>query len=195
MAGQVSPRRLFSREVRQSPALQELLQAVKDKRADTIFGAIAERLKAEGLNLMDSTTFLKESLVTKGILNSGALSPDAWEDINFGFRLAKEVAGLDIGQTVAVKEKAIVAVEGLEGTDNLIRRSGRLAGGGLTIVKVAKPKQDLRFDIPVIGLNTIRNLARAKARCLAVEAGKVLFLDKEPALKLASAKGIVIAGV
>ncbi|MGA2775624.1 MAG: UDP-2,3-diacylglucosamine diphosphatase LpxI [Candidatus Omnitrophota bacterium] len=195
MAGQISPRRLFSREIGKDPVLKNLLFEIKNKKADTIFGAIAEKLKSEGIKLLDSTIFVKEYLFKKGILTKLEPSPEMKEDISFGFELAKAAGGLDIGQTVAVKNKAIVAVEAFEGTDNLIRRAGRLAGRGITVVKVSKPGQDMRFDIPVIGYNTVKNLARAHAACLAIEAEKVLFIDKEKSLQLANKFNISIVAV
>lgn len=195
MAGQISPYRLFSKEINKDAALKELLAGIKDKRADSIFGAIAEKLKESGFDLLDSTTFIEDLLPKKGVLTNSNPSAAAWEDIYFGLQLAKQIAFLDIGQTVAVKNKAIVAVEALEGTDNLIRRAGRIARGGIVIVKVSKPKQDMRFDIPVVGLNTVKHLAKAGAACLAIEAGKTLFIDKEEALKLADKRGISIVAV
>jgi len=195
MAGQVSPYRLFSREIARNQEVSSLLKSIKDKRADTIFGAIAERLKKEGLELIDSTTFIKDSLPQKGILTKRQPNPSEWEDVYFGLGLAKEIASLDIGQTVAVKDKAIVAVEALEGTDNLIRRAGRISGGIFTTVKVSKPKQDMRFDIPVIGFNTIKSLIKARASCLAIESGKTLFIDRDSSIKLADKKRISIVAV
>lgn len=195
MAGQISPYRLFSKEIEKGKDLKSLLTNLKDKRADTIFGAIAEKLKEGGLELLDSTVFIKDLLPRKGALTK--LGPDfsTWEDIYFGLELAKAVAHLDIGQTVAVKDKAVVAVEALEGTDNLIRRAGKITRGEFTVVKVSKPMQDMRFDIPVVGLNTVKNLIRAKAVCLAIEATKTIFLDKEASIKLADQKGISIVAV
>ncbi|MFA5156973.1 MAG: UDP-2,3-diacylglucosamine diphosphatase LpxI [Candidatus Omnitrophota bacterium] len=195
MAGQISPRRLFSKEINRDPQLKEMLSAIKDKRADTIFGAIAVKLKNHGLELIDSTTFIGDFLPQKGTLTRTQPEPQTRDDISFGFEIARHIGSLDIGQTVAVKHKAIVAVEALEGTDNLIRRAGRLARGGITVVKVSKPKQDVRFDIPVVGLNTVKNLISAGASCLAIEAGKTLFIDKEEAVKLADKKGISIVAV
>ena len=195
MAGQISPRRLFSKEVERDAQLKDLLATIKDKKADTIFGAIAKKLSEFGLELLNSTIFIEEFLPKKGTLT--AFEPDfsGWDDIYFGLDLAKAIAYLDIGQTVAVKDKAVVAVEALEGTDNLIRRAGRISRGGMTVVKVSKPKQDMRFDIPVVGLNTIRNMAKAKAKCLAIEAGKTLFIDKEASVVLAEKKNIAIVAV
>jgi len=195
MAGQISPRRLFSKEVNKDPELSNLLSSIKDKRADTIFGKIADKLKEHGLELLDSTIFITDYLPKKGVLTKRSPDQKILEDIDFGLHLAKAVGELDIGQTVAVKSKAIVAVEALEGTDNLVRRSGKISRGGITIVKVSKPKQDMRFDVPVVGLNTIKNLIHAGAQCLAIEADKTLFIDKEKSLSLADKKGIVIVAV
>lgn len=195
MAGQISPHRLFSKEIYKSEEIKSLLRSIEDKRADTIFGAIAEKLNLWGFELLDSTTFIEDYLPGKGTLTKTEPDPAGWEDIYFGLNLAKAIASLDIGQTVAVKHKAIVAVEALEGTDNLIRRAGNITAGGITIVKVSKPKQDKRFDVPVVGLNTIKNLAKANISCLAIEAGKTIFIDKEPSIKLADRKGISIVAV
>ncbi|MFH1199394.1 MAG: UDP-2,3-diacylglucosamine diphosphatase LpxI [Candidatus Omnitrophota bacterium] len=195
MAGQVSPRRLFSKEVEKDKELKQLLDSIKDKKADTIFSAVAKRLAERGFELISSTTFIEEYLPGKGTLTKLEPSFAVWEDIYFGLGLAREVARLDIGQTVAVKSKAVIAVEAMEGTDNLIRRAGKLSQGQVTIVKVSKPKQDLRFDIPVIGFNTIKNLIRARAKCLAFEAGKTIFIDQEESLALADKKGIAIVAV
>ena len=195
MAGQISPRRLFSKEIERDPRLKELLSGIKDKRADTIFLAIAEELKKHGFELLDSTLFLEEFLPKKGVLTKKEPNFDVWEDVYFGFDLAKAVASLDVGQAVAVKNKAIVAVEALEGTDRLIKRAGSITRGGITVVKVSKPKQDMRFDIPVVGLNTIKNLIKVKGSCLAFEAGRTLFIDKEASIRLAEKKNISIVAV
>ena len=191
MAGQISPRRLFSREVQQDKTLGALLNGIRNKKADTIFGAVAARLQEAGISLLDSSLYVREHLPQRGPLTRSSISQSLQEDIRFGFDLAKAVAGLDIGQTVAVKDKAIVAVEAFEGTDNLIRRAGRLVRG-ITVVKVSKPKQDMRFDIPVVGLKTIAALCSAGARCLAIEADKTLFIDRAKAVALAEKKGLII---
>lgn len=195
MAGQISPYRLFSKELDKDPQLKELLENVKDKRADTLFGAMADKLKAYGFQLIDSTIFMEEFLPKQGTLTKRDPGFGEWDDVYFGLELAKAVAYLDIGQTVAVKHKAIVAVEALEGTDNLIRRAGRIARGNFTVVKVSKPKQDARFDIPVVGMNTIKNIAAAGGSCLAIEAKKTIFLDRESSIRLADKKGITIVAV
>jgi len=195
MAGQVSPYRLFSKEVVNNPDISQILSSIRNKKADTIFGAIADKLKNAGLDLIDSTIFVRDYIPGKGVLTLNHPDAQTLDDINFGLGLARSIGALDIGQTVAVRDKAIVAVEALEGTDNLILRAGRLVGGGITVVKVAKPNQDMRFDIPVIGLRTIKRLINAGAKCLAIEADKTLFIDREASIKLAERKGIAIVAL
>ncbi|MCX5714698.1 MAG: UDP-2,3-diacylglucosamine diphosphatase LpxI [Candidatus Omnitrophica bacterium] len=195
MAGQISPRRLFSRQIQQDVRLRELLLGLTDKRADTIFKAIAEMLEKSGFQLLDSTIFLKDYLPQKGTLTLQQPDFKVWEDVYFALTLAKEIASLDIGQTVAVKDKAIVAVEALEGTDNLIRRAGYITKDKAVIVKVSKPNQDLRFDIPVVGFNTVKNLVKIRASCLAIEAGKTLFIDRQASVRLADRNGLSIVAV
>lgn len=195
MAGQISPQRLFSKEVSTNEEIQKILRDIQDKRADTIFAAIAQRLKDAGFMLISSISFIEDLLAKEGVLTQRKPSLSEWEDIRFGFDLVKAVANLDIGQTIAVKKKAVVAVEALEGTDNLIRRSGRIAQGKVVVIKVSKPKQDMYFDVPVIGLNTVKNLVKAGSVCLAIEAGKTLFLDQAPSIKLADRKKVSIVAV
>lgn len=131
----------------------------------------------------------------KGVLTQNEPAQKMWDDVNFGFQMAKEIARLDIGQTVVVKDKAVVAVESLEGTDAAIRRAGSIVPRGCVVVKVSKPKQDKRFDIPVVGLRTIKNLVRIKASCLAFESGRTLLIDREECIKQAMRHHIVIAAV
>lgn len=196
MAGQIKPRRLFSAEVMRDAGLRELLHGIKDNRADTIFSAVIGHLeKSGGVRFLNSTLFLEDMLPARGLLCGPEPSARQLEDIDFGFKLAKEAAGLDIGQTVAVKSKAIVGIEAFEGTDNLIRRAGKLSGRGFTVVKVSKPRQDPRFDIPVVGMGTVKTLLRCGAGCLAIEAGKTLFIDKEASLPLAQKNGLIITAV
>lgn len=194
MAGQVSLRSLFKREVRESKAIRALFDSIADSRANTIFSAIAKRLADQGLTLIDSTTFLQQFVPVQGVLTRRQPSESQWKDIRFGMDLAKKVADLDIGLTVAVKHQAIIAVEALEGTDNLIRRAGRICKG-LVIAKAGRPAQDMRFDIPVIGLNTIKTLIRARVTCLAVEAQKTLIIDMQSAVALADKKGIAVVSI
>ncbi|MFH1338965.1 MAG: UDP-2,3-diacylglucosamine diphosphatase LpxI [Candidatus Omnitrophota bacterium] len=195
MVGQINPRQLFRPQIRNSPELKPLLDSLRDKRADTIFGAIAKKLEEHGIKVLDSTFLLDEFLPKKGVLTRMQPAFHQWEDIYLGLSIAKEIAYLDIGQTVATKDKAIVAIEALEGTDNLIRRSGGITRSGVIIIKVSKPAQDMRFDVPVVGLNTVKNLIRARAAGLAIEARKTLFIDQDQALKLAERYGVFIVAV
>ncbi|MDD5654989.1 MAG: UDP-2,3-diacylglucosamine diphosphatase LpxI [Candidatus Omnitrophica bacterium] len=195
MVGQINPLRLFDRRLRANKDVTALLESVKDKRADSIFGAIAQMLSADGLKVLDSTLFLKDFLPKKGVLTSREPDFKQWQDIYFGAELARELAFLDIGQSIAVKDKAVVAAEALEGTDALIRRAGLITRGGAVVVKVSKPKQDMRFDIPVVGLNTVKNLISSRAGCLAIEAGKTLFIDMDASLKLANSKKLIIVAI
>ena len=195
MAGQINPRHIFGKKIHQDSELVKILEDLKDKKADTIFGAIAKRIESLGIEIMDSSTFLKDHMPAKAVLTKREPTFKEWDDIYFGLDIAKVMGALDIGQTVVVKDKIIVAVEALEGTDLTIWRGGKIAGSGIIVVKVSKPKQDVRFDIPVIGLNTIKNLIKAKAACLAIEASKTLFLDKEDSLDLADRKDISIVSV
>lgn len=195
MCGQISPYRLFSREVRESPSIQELLSSVSDKRANTIFAAISRLLEKQGFEILSSTTFLDAYVPATGVMSRRQPTPDEQDNLRFAFTVAKAVAGLDIGLSVAVKSKAVIAVEALEGTDRLISRAGALAGRKFVVAKVGRPGQDMRFDIPVIGLATMKVLARSGATCLAIEAGKTLFLDKKAALAYADRKGLCLIAV
>jgi len=194
MAGQVNPRNLFYKDMGDE-ALRALLAAVKDKRPDTVFGAVADELAKHQIELIDSTLFLEEYLPQKGILTRSQPDAQTWNDILLGFDMAKKVAGLDIGQTLVVKNGAIVAVESIEGTDAAILRGGRVANGGIVAIKVSKPGQDMRFDIPVVGPRTIKYLSRVKARCLAIEARKTLVIDLAQCVKDADRAGISIVAL
>jgi hypothetical protein len=194
MAGQVNPRNLFSRDI-EDGQLKVLLEAIEDKRPDTVFGAVANMLAKHSIELIDSTFLLDEFMAPEGILSE--VKPDAkmMDDIRFGFEMAKKLAGLDIGQTLVVKNRAIVAVEAIEGTDAAILRGGRLANGGIVVVKVCKPNQDMRFDVPVVGPRTFKYLKKARARCLAIEAKKTLMIDKDLCLRLADDQGICVVSL
>jgi DUF1009 family protein len=194
MAGQIRPTRMFEKLKIDLRGLK-VLSGLKSRTADTIFSSVAEEMLKDGIQLLDSTSFLKDYLAKEGVLTRRQPSEQKLEDATFGVCIAKEIGRLDIGQTVVVKDKAIVAVEALEGTDETIRRGGRIAGEGTVVVKTAKPSQDMRFDVPVIGVETIRALQEAKAALLAVEADKTLVLDEEEALKLADGGGICVMGL
>ncbi len=192
MAGQVNQKNLFDKNIAQEEEFKDLMKALEDRKADTIFRAVAEKLKTEGLELLDSTFLLKEYLAPQGTLTRRGPTLAELGDIEFGRTIAKAMGGLDVGQTVVIKEKAIVAIEAMEGTDRCIRRGGEIARQGAVVVKMSKPGQDFRFDIPVIGPRTIQNMIRVKAQCLAIEAHKTLIIDRGTCVKMANRSGITI---
>jgi UDP-2,3-diacylglucosamine hydrolase len=192
MAGQVHPRNLFDKNVAVDEEFRALFDALSDRRCDTIFGAIAEKLKTYGLELLDSTILLKDHLAPKGTLTRRAPTEEELTDIQFGIRIAKEMGGLDVGQTVVVKGKAVVAIEAMEGTDQAILRGGLIAKEGAVVVKTSKPDQDVRFDVPVVGPRTIQTMHKCRASCLAIEAGKTLIIDREKTVTLANRYNISI---
>ncbi len=192
MAGQVNPNNLFDKKLSLNDEYKELMRALEDRKADTIFRAVADKLQAHGLKLLDSTFLLKNYLAPKGVLTARGPTLVEREDIDFGHAIAKAMGGLDVGQTVVIKEKAIVAIEAMEGTDRCIRRGGKIAREGAVVVKMSKPNQDLRFDIPVVGLRTLQNMAAVNAKCLAIEADKTLVIDRDACVKLAQRAGICI---
>jgi UDP-2,3-diacylglucosamine hydrolase len=192
MAGQVHPRNLFDKNVAVDEEFRALFDALSDRRCDTIFGAIAEKLKTYGLELLDSTILLKDHLAPKGTLTRRAPTEKELTDIQFGIRIAKEMGALDVGQTVVVKGKAVVAIEAMEGTDQAILRGGLIAKEGAVVVKTSKPDQDARFDVPVVGPRTIRTMHRCHASCLAIEAGKTLIIGRDQTVALANRYNISI---
>jgi DUF1009 family protein len=194
MAGQVQHRRIFSGIVPDFRLLG-LLARLATKNTDSLIGAVADVLAQEGIVLVSSTTLLQDELAGPGAMTGRRPSPEQEKDIAYGERIARAIAGLDLGQTVVVKSQATVALEAMEGTDEVIRRAGRLAGRGATVVKVSKPNQDMRFDVPVVGPGTIAALLEAGAEALAVDAGKTLLIDKAALLRQAEAAGIVIWGM
>ncbi len=194
MAGKIEKVRLFDGHVRPDLEMAKVLLKVRDFRDDSLLGGIAHYLSSHGIELQDSTRFLRNSLPGEGVLGKRRPSREIEEDIQFGWRIAKSIAALDIGQTVVVKKKAVLALEAIEGTDETIRRGGQLGRGGITVVKVAKPQQDMRFDVPTVGLGTLERLIEAKAKSLAFEAGKTIFIDLETLIKKADQAGIILVG-
>jgi hypothetical protein len=173
----------------------------RDKRNDTLLRAVADEMGRNGLLMIDSTRYIPEAMAEEGLLTTGGVRPvtdaprRALDDAEFAWPLLKQIAGLDIGQSIAVKEREVIAVEAIEGTDKLIQRAGELCPqGGWTLVKVAKPEQDMRFDVPTIGPRTIENLHAAKAAGLVVEAGKTIILERERTLELAAKHRIAVIG-
>ena len=193
MAGQVKHTKLFADIVPDMTALGVLMR-IKSKNTDAILSGVVDVLRDNGIDLVDSTTFLQPLLAKEGVLTSRAPSAEEQADLEFGYRIADVIAGLDIGQTIAVKSAAVVAVEAMEGTDAVIARAGQLAGAGVRIVKVAKPHQDMRFDVPVVGVATIGAMRSAGATALSVDAGKTLMIDGGAIFTAANEAGIAIVG-
>lgn len=193
LAGQVKHTKLFSDIVPDFTALGVLMK-LKAKNTDAIIAGVVDLLRDNGIHMIDSTTFLQPLLATAGVLTRRAPTPDEQADLAFGYTIADTVAGLDIGQTIVVKSLAVVAVEAMEGTDAVITRAGQLAGPGITVVKVAKPKQDMRFDVPVVGVPTIQAMAAVRASVLSIDAGKTLVIDGDAVCRAADAAGIAIVG-
>ena len=201
MAGQVKHKQIFS-SIRPDWRLAKLLLNLRTRNTDMLLGAVAKVLGDEGIELIGSTAFLEPLLAQEGVLTARAPSEDERKNIEYGLGVARAVAGFDIGQTVVVAAQACVAVEAMEGTDAAIERAGQLMGSlgddastlerQLTVVKVAKPNQDMRFDVPVIGMATVETMIRSNASCLSVETGRTLLFDREALLKRADEAGIAI---
>jgi DUF1009 family protein len=194
MAGQVKHTKIFAGGIIPDLTFLSVLKQLTSKNTDGLIGAVANVLRDRGIELMDSTSLLQPLLAGSGVLTTRAPTEEEQKDFEFGYRMADAIAALDIGQTIAVKHLAVVAVEAMEGTDEVIGRAGRLAGQGVRIVKVAKPKQDMRFDVPVVGFATIQAMRAAGASALSVDAGKTLMLDGTAIVAAANEAGIAIVG-
>ncbi len=204
MAGQVKHKQIFS-SIRPDWRLAKLLLNLRTRNTDMLLGAVARVLADEGIELISSTAFLEPLLAQEGVLTERAPDEEERKNIEYGMSVARAVAGFDIGQTVVVAGQACVAVEAMEGTDAAIERAGRLMQSldeeastlarKLTVVKVAKPNQDMRFDVPVIGMGTLETMIAAGASCISVEAGRTLLFDRDTLLKHASEAGIAIVAV
>lgn len=192
MAGQISQRNLFDPAVQADEEFKEFFDALKDRKTDTIFGAVTDILHKNGLEVLDSTLLLKDFLAPKGTLTRRGPTEKELSDIEFGKIIAKAMGGLDIGQTVVVKEKAIVAIEAMEGTDQCILRGGRIAKNDAVVIKTSKPAQDSRFDVPVIGPRTIKHMIKAHCSCLGIEFGKTLIIDEDKCIAMANKANICI---
>jgi hypothetical protein len=173
----------------------KLMGSLINKKADTILSAIVKEFKKDEIEFLPSHIYLKHFLAPKGLITGKKLNSDENKDVDFGFAIAKSIAGLDIGQTVVVKDKSVLAVESIEGTDECIKRAYALGGDNAIVVKVAKPNQDFRFDVPVIGLNTIDTLKNNKIRAMIIEAGSTLILDKDEVIKKAKENDITILAI
>ena len=194
MAGQVKHSKIFSGGIVPDLAFLSVLKQLTSKNTDGLIGAVANVLHERGIELMDSTSLLQPLLARPGILTTRGPTDDERKDFEFGYRMADAIASLDIGQTIAVKHQAVVAVEAMEGTDEVIGRAGHLAGSGVRIVKVAKPNQDMRFDVPVVGVATIHAMRVAGANALSVDAGRTLLIDGDAVIASANEAGIAIVG-
>jgi hypothetical protein len=176
--------------------IPHFLTRKKDCKDDTLLGAIVQEFAREGMRFGRPTDYAAELLVTKGQLTRRAPSTWQWKDIRFGWKLAKEMGRLDVGQSVAVKDQAVLAIEAVEGTDECIRRAGALCrAGGFTVVKVAKPQQDMRYDVPTVGMRTIENIAASGGRVLAIEAGRTILLDGPEVIDFADRHGLAIVAI
>jgi hypothetical protein len=194
MAGGIKKTRLFDGtlpDFRGAALLAKMLH----KKDDSLLRAVAEELESEGIIVRESTLYLDNLLVPAGVLTKRKPSKDERLDIIYGWQIAKEIGRLDIGQTVVLKDQTILAVEAIEGTDEAIRRGGKLCGKGAVVVKVCKPQQDLRFDLPAIGVHTIASLVEVGASCLAIETGKTIILDREAVVNNADRAGMTIVAV
>lgn len=195
MAGKIPKGILYTGKVRPDLKAVGMLMKLRDRKDDSIILAVEREFKKEGIRFLDMKDFLSGFLTPEGRLTRKGPDRRERKDIEFGFSLAKEIGALDIGQTVVVKERAVMAVEAIEGTDEAIRRGGRLAGGGAVVVKVSRPGQDMRFDVPVVGLDTLDAMLEAGAGTLALEAGKSLFVDRGEFIRRADGAGISVVGV
>jgi DUF1009 family protein len=194
MVGGIAKPRLFQ-DFRPDARAVAMLQRVGTLRDDLVLRAVAAELEGEGITVVPSTEYLQDLVPVAGVLGGRTPSAGEWTDIHFGFRAAKEIGRFDVGQSVVVRSGAIVAVEGVEGTDATIRRAGELANGDIVLVKVCKPTQDRRFDLPAVGPATIRALTRGRGRALAVEAGCTITLDRAEMIALADAADIAVVAV
>jgi DUF1009 family protein len=192
MAGQVKHVKIFG-FVPDLTAMA-LMAKLPARNTDALIGAVADLMKEQGIDLINSAQFLQPLLAGAGQLSERGPTAEERKDLDFGYRMADAIAGLDIGQTIAVKHQAVVAVEAMEGTDETIGRAGHLAGDGVTIVKVAKPKQDMRFDVPIVGLATIQAMRVAGAKVLSIDAGKTLIFERDAFFASANEAGIAVVG-
>ncbi len=195
MAGKVEKIRLFQENIQPDFEMIKILMKTRDFKDDSLLLGVAKYLEEQGLPLLDSTVFLKDRLPGEGLAGRKKPSREIMEDLQFGFQMAKAIAGLDIGQTVVVKKKAVLAVEAIEGTDQAIRRASGLGIGKIVVVKVSKPNQDMRFDVPAVGLGTLEALMAADAEAFGFEAGKTLFMDQEEFIEKADQHGIAVLGI
>jgi hypothetical protein len=194
MAGQVKHRQIFS-DVVPDLKLIGVLARLAFQNTDSLIGGVADALAREGITLLPSISFLRDQMAEAGAMSRRSPGKDERRDVEYGEKVARVLARMDLGQTAVVKDRAAVALEAMEGTDETIRRAGRLAGPGTTVVKVSKPRQDMRFDVPVVGPGTLAAMQEAGARVLAVDAGRTLLIEKPEFLARADAAGVAVVGL
>lgn len=194
MAGKIKKITIFKQTFKMDKTTRDVLKGVIDRKDDTLLKAVEKKLKSEGIELIGSKELLKSLLAKKGLYTKKDVTPPEREDIFFGFEIAKAMGGLDIGQTVVIKDKAVIAVEAIEGTDEAIIRAGNFTPGTV-VVKVSKPKQDMRFDVPTVGVNTIKAMEKSGASVLAIEAEKTLIIEKDIMIREADKAGICIVAI
>jgi DUF1009 family protein len=194
MAGQVKHVQIFSSSLPDLTMIR-MLTGLRQKNTDALIGGVARVLEEAGIALLDSTALLRPFMAAEGVLSRRGLSSREQEDVAYGRPIAQRIALMDIGQTIVVRDKAVVAVEAMEGTDAVIRRAGELGHKNLTVIKVSKPKQDMRFDVPVIGVPTVENMVAAGATALVMDAFKTLMLDRDELLSLANDNSIAVVGL
>jgi DUF1009 family protein len=195
MAGRVPQTAIFKLHTLDRRALK-IITSLNSKQTDTILGRVVQEFASEEIEFIDSSYYISDMMPKKGLLtNHREPTPQEKADVEFGHRIAKSIAGLDIGQTIVVKSQLVVAVEAMEGTDETILRAGEIAGPGTVIIKVSKPRQDKRFDIPTVGITTIRTMVKAQASLLAMSAKETLFFDQEEAITLAEESNICLLAI
>lgn len=194
MVGQVKHAKIYSAITMDLRALK-IMTSLVNKKTDTILGAVVKEFEKDGIKFLPSHIYLKHLLVPKGLIVGKKLNSDEIKDAEFGFKMAKGIAGLDIGQTIVVKDKSVLAVESIEGTDECIKRAYSLGGENAIVVKVSKPNQDFRFDVPVIGTDTIDVLKNNKVRAMVIEADSTLILDKDLVIEKAKNADVTIVAM
>lgn len=195
MAGKVRLSHIYNKSLKPDGYLKNILIKAVDKRGDTLLAMVANFLDKIGVKLLDCATFLKDDIVKKAVLTKSEPTKEQYQDIEFAKPIIKKIAEMKIGQTIVVKDKAVLAIEAMEGTDEAIRRGAKIAGCGAVVVKMSSPKHDMRFDIPLVGPSTIQIMKDTNAAVLAIEAGRTLLIDKEELIKLADDFGICVVGI
>jgi len=192
LLGKIDKELIFTQEKKLDAEAKKVLGGIRDRKDYSILNAVSRALAAFGIEILDSTTYMDDLLPSRGVLTGNSPDTGQLEDIEYGKLVAKKMSGEDIGQAVAVKDKTVICVEGAEGTDAAIKRAGELSGGGFVVVKVARPDQDMRFDVPLVGPDTLKALARAGGKCLAIESSRMFLMDRAEVVRLADASGISV---